>query len=316
MNNHNLISPLGKKLENLCNLASEEIVLVAPFIKAPILQRILAEIKESIQIKCITRWIPEEILAGVSDLEVWTVINSFPNASLWLRDNLHAKYYRADTQCLIGSANLTSKALGCSQSNNLELLIQLSANESELQNFEQQVIKNCIQVNNQLFNQFQLLIDHLKEENLNSFSNFQFITEIPDLIISDDFWLPTLRNPEELYIAYRGEWDKLTNTACQAAKFDLEYFYTIPNLSKESFKKYIGLILLQKPLIQKIDNFVEKPQRFGAICNLIKKYIDIPDFDAKGACQTTIRWLLYFLPYRYKLARPNYSEILYRIDSN
>ncbi|MFM6208190.1 phospholipase D family protein, partial [Planktothrix sp.] len=105
---------IGEQLQNLCLNAQVEIIIAAPFIKASILKKLLDSIKSGLPIKCVTRWFPEEVLAGVTDLEVWLIIESYPNSSLWLRNDLHAKYYRADQQCLIGSANLTANALGWS----------------------------------------------------------------------------------------------------------------------------------------------------------------------------------------------------------
>lgn len=117
---------LGTELSKLCTEADRELLLVAPFIKASVLERLLDKISSDVTLKCITRWFPEEIVTGVSDLEVWNLIQNRPNSSLWLRSDLHAKYYRADNHCLVGSANLTGKALGWSDCPNLELLVPLS----------------------------------------------------------------------------------------------------------------------------------------------------------------------------------------------
>ena len=74
-------------------------LLVAPFIKVGAFQRLLASIADEVSIHCITRWRPEEIAAGVSDLEIWPILRDRPHSRLWLRPDLHAKFYRADAQC-------------------------------------------------------------------------------------------------------------------------------------------------------------------------------------------------------------------------
>jgi hypothetical protein len=103
----------GTELSNLCAEANKEVLLVAPFIKVSVLEKLMNKIiSPDVSLRCVTRWFPEEIVAGVSDLEVWSLIHQRSNSSLWLRPDLHAKYYRADQQCLVGSANLTGKALG------------------------------------------------------------------------------------------------------------------------------------------------------------------------------------------------------------
>lgn len=104
----------GTELSNLCAEANKEVLLAAPFIKVSVLEKLMNKISPDVSLRCITRWFPEEIVAGVSDLEVWSLIQQRSNSSLWLRPDLHAKYYRADQRCLVGSANLTGKALGWS----------------------------------------------------------------------------------------------------------------------------------------------------------------------------------------------------------
>ena len=151
----------GTKLSNLCAEAKREVLLVAPFIKASVLERLLNEIHSDVCLKCITRWFPEEIVAGVSDLEVWNLIQSRANSSLWLRPDLHAKYYRADDRCLVGSANLTGKALGWSNFPNLELLVPLSADEPTVKAFETELLKACIFVTEDLFEQMSLAVQLL-----------------------------------------------------------------------------------------------------------------------------------------------------------
>ena len=64
---------LGTELSKLCAEARNEVLLVAPFIKVTVLEKLLNEIPSNISIRCITLWFPEEVVAGVSDLEVWNL---------------------------------------------------------------------------------------------------------------------------------------------------------------------------------------------------------------------------------------------------
>lgn len=308
----------GNKLQNLCEKAENEIILVAPFIKNSIFQELLKLTNKEVKIICVTRWRIEEIIIGVSDIEIWETIKSFPNASLWLRNNLHAKYYRVDKECLIGSANLTANALTWSNNPNFELMIAVNSDDDELKNFEHQLFNNCIKVDQVLFNLYQSAIIEQKallplKLDTNSLSDFNKRYSNNQDIIKN--WLPTLRNPEDLYLAYTNEYDKLTNIASQNAIIDLSIFDLPQNLSKTLFNFYIGIQLLEKPIIQKIDNFVTNPRRFGEICDYLKKIKEEENnsFNIKIRWQTLMRWLLYFLPSRYGLSVPNYSEIFYKL---
>ena len=314
---------LGTELSNLCAEARNEVLLVAPFIKASVLEKLLNGIPSDVSLKCITRWFPEEIVTGVSDLEVWNLIQHRPNSSLWLRSDLHAKYYRADNRCLVGSANLTGKALGWSNCPNLELLVTLSADEPTVKTFEVELLKACTSVTEDLFEQMSLAVQLLAEQAPNAIATLSRV-EIPkDNIDSNssvnvNAWLPTLRNPEDLYLAYCGQIEKLSTASRIAALTDLRSLPIIPNLSQKTFKAYIATLLLQKPIIQKVDSLVKTPQRFGAVKNLLNSLpcSEIDSFNAERAWQTLMRWLLYFLPNRYALSIPNYSEVFYRIKTN
>ena len=315
---------LGTELSNLCAEANQEVLLVAPFIKASVLERLLDEISPDVSLKCITRWFPEEILAGVSDLEVWNLVQNRANSSLCLRPNLHAKYYRADNRCLVGSANLTNKALGWSDFPNLELLMPLSANEPTVKAFETELLKACIPVTEDLFEQVSVAVQLLAEQAPNLIASDLSRREIVENnltthdLVSINAWLPTLRNPEDLYLAYSGQLKKLSTASKIAAATDLRSLAIISNLSLKVFKAYIGTLLLQKPVIQKVDSFVKTPQRFGAVKNLLNSLPCTinPHFNAERAWQTLMRWLLYFLPNRYALSVPNYSEVFYRIKTS
>ena len=133
----------GDRLIDLVSTARETLTIVAPFIKANALAHALTGAGEC-TLTVITRWRPEEIQAGVSDLEVIDVVKSRPGAMLRLCDRLHAKYYRADDQVLLGSANLTALGMGWRSGANIELLRPHPYNES-MKAFEKLVMAESYQ---------------------------------------------------------------------------------------------------------------------------------------------------------------------------
>src|SRR5258706_3983855 len=140
----------GDQLETLCKGAQRELLLVAPFVKAGTINRLFASVQDHVAVKCITRWRPDEILAGVSDIEIWGLLKSRPLSTLLLRTDLHAKFYRADENCLVGSANLTATALGWSRQPNLELLLTVSHDQPEIRAFENILLSGCVAVDEDL----------------------------------------------------------------------------------------------------------------------------------------------------------------------
>lgn len=307
----------GDLLRDLCRAAENELVLVAPFIKVRTLEKLLAVVSPEVQVKCVTRWRLDEIAAGVSDLDVWVALRDRPNTSMWLRADLHAKFYRAEKACLIGSANLTDAALGWSRQPNLELLIN-SPTQEPLRVFEEELFAGSSRVDESIYQQTCSALEHFVAHQVaKPPTDVQLAVEHPteEAIASLTSWLPKLRLPEKLYIAYLGKIDELTTASRTAALTDLSILDVPFGLSKEAFEFYVGAQLLQMPIIRQIDEFVVQPQRFGAVVDFIKTLAcaENVEVSVKEAWQTLIRWLLYFLPNRYKLIASHHSEILIRL---
>lgn len=302
----------GDCLEQLCRSTTQILWLVAPFIKQATLKRLLDQVAPEARVNCVTRWRPDEIVAGVSDLEVWLLIQERPNSTLWLRSDLHAKYYRGDQQVLIGSANLTNTALGWSPRPNLELLIDAEP----LLEFERELLVGSVEVDNSVYEQIRQMVEALPPQPISRPAMTEFAPEDEDDLptMPIEAWLPTLRRPESLFVAYIGEWDKLGSGSRIAAISDLRALDIPAGLNREQFEACVGVQLLQKPIARQVDRFVEMPQRFGAVRDFLKTLPCAyqPDFDPDIAWQTLMRWLLYFLPSRYDLSVPRHSEIFQR----
>lgn len=302
----------GFQLEELCAQASHEVLLVAPFIKFSTLHRLLNNLDESVKLQCVTRWRPDEIAAGVSDLDVWLLIKDRSNSTLWLRSDLHAKYYRGDQQVLVGSANLTNTALGWFQQSNLELLISSDV----LADFEQELFHGSVIVDDTLYAHVKQIVDEFHVTVIPKLEPIEMIQEVLDEydipVASLESWLPTLRHPEKLYTAYAGEWDLLGTGSRIAAYRDLLVFELPAGLSKEHFQAYVGFQLLQRHIIREVDKFVETPRRFGAVRDYMKTLACAAQegFDADIAWQTLMRWLMHFLPIRYTTWVNHHSEII------
>lgn len=300
---------LGTNLLELSEHAEQELLLVAPFIKVEVIQRLLEVVHDKVSVTCVTRWRPSEVAAGVSDLEIWDFFRDQPKRTLYLRHDLHAKFYRSDETCLVGSANLTMTALGWVTSPNYELLIK-SERTAQLISFEEQLFVSAVEVDEDLYRQIQIAVDVMPQTKI-----VTAIENKDEPAIDLECWLPTLRTPEKLFVAYQGSSDELTSAAKRATMSDLKAFDVPAGLNETQFRSYIAVALLQMPLINRVDRFVQTPRRFGEVKSLIKSlacYRDNSDFDAVTAWQTLMRWLLHFLPDRYDLSVPRHSEIFAR----
>jgi len=303
---------VGETLHRMCSDAVEKVVFVAPFIKASVMKTILENVSEEIEITCLTRWRADEVAAGVSDLEIYEIIKE-KNGNVYLLQNLHAKYYRGDQVVFLGSSNLTQAALGWSNQSNQELMIHTERNQ-EFSAYEEMLFCKAIPVDEEIY---QLCKQRMAE----------YLTAMPEIIRNrrnllgkcaetmngtDEEWIPKSRHPDSLFLAYSGIQENLSSFALGAAVADLQHF-DIPNgLNEKSFRAFIGMQLLQEPIIKRVDDAVVSEYRFGEMVQKLRQYVHDPSADMKALWQVLIRWLLYFLPERYVLKTYNYSEILER----
>lgn len=318
------MDPLGENLETLLATGRQEILLAAPFIKKRTLARLLSKVPAGVPVHCITRWRPAEVLSGVSDLEIWPLLKEQGNACLSLKNSLHAKYYRADAHCLVGSANLTDTALGWVPQPNLELLVPVDARTPYISRFESELLQGLVVVDDQVYAHAVQVVEALR-------SQYPELPEplVPDIGSSDEppvvaseevnieSWIPRLRNPQDLYLSYTGGEDLLGTSSREASRRDLAHLPVPPGLPRDVFNGYVGMLLLEKPIVQQVDAFVVTPQRFGAVRDYLATLpcSNDPDFNATRAWQTLMRWLRFFLPNRYALLPGTYSEVLYRVSS-
>jgi len=312
-----VITP-GEQLERLCDEGRQAILLVAPFIKAAALARLLSHMHPDITLSCVTRWRPEEIAAGVSDLEIWPIIRARPRSSLWLSSALHAKYYRADERCLVGSANLTGAALGWSAQPNLELLVNLPANAPQCVGFEGELWSTTVAVDDDLHGLMAEAVEAIKVDLpplIITDAREPYVVALPSPAAPHSAWLPTLRHPDDLFLAYSGRSAELSTTSAENARADLLALNVTLGLSKDAFTRNVGVVLLQRPIVRHIDRFLSHPQRFGAVRDELAHLpcAASPDFDPTRVWQTLMRWLFHFLPTRYTRLPSHHSEVVTRV---
>ena len=123
----------GTRIRELFAEAKNAVMIVAPFVKVGALRSLVDVIPPNITGRCVTRWLPREIAAGVSDPEIVDVFAERGHFSIELVDRLHAKLYVADERCLVGSANVTRSGLGEGDSGgNIEILVPGSVTDPEV----------------------------------------------------------------------------------------------------------------------------------------------------------------------------------------
>ncbi len=301
MNYH---TALESQLKTLVANARDEVVIVAPFIKKYELQRVLVGIPDEVNLTIFTRWRINEIALGVSDIGIWDVVLGRSNSSAFIMNDLHAKFFRSDGTCLIGSANISAAALGVSSRSNLELLIPMPFDE-KLFEFEGDLREGSTEITQAMYDEMLSITAEFPEVSLGE--------EIAGSDRDSCCWLPAVRNPEDLWSIYTSS-DSLIPKPIQNSGYRDLLDLGIPNglQSEVQFNRAIALAMKQMVIVNEIDKFVEEPRRFGEVKELIKTVSGLNNDEAIFAWQTTMRWLLHFFPDNYQRTRPKNSEIFQR----
>jgi hypothetical protein len=298
--------PLGELLLDLVGGAREELVLCAPFIKTSVAERILEVLPTDVRIVAYTRWRPEEVAAGVSDLQVLEIVHA-AGGQLNLFDPLHAKYYRADEHVLIGSANLTGRALGWTTSPNLELLV--NADVEAVSALERTLVDHSIQATSDLARRIEEAAALLPRAPLPE-------ELVPRDKVVEPGWIPQIRQPGDLFAAYRDGTEQLSSLSRTAARIDLQFLDLPPGLDRATFNDLVGQRLEMHPLFVDLDEYLGRPRRFGEIRRHLEQKARLDRHGAEVLSQTVMRWLMEFLPQRYSRDVHRWSEVLTRRGSD
>ena len=290
----------GDKALDIIRGAAESVLFVAPYIKSNAMDQLLSAIPENVMsIRCITRWLPEDVASGVCDLDIWEkIINR--GGELFVHPHLHAKYYRADNKCLVGSANLTKRGLGWASPSNVEILVELPATFEGLQEWEATIVYAAVPVNAEVYNQIAQQAEKLKGE--------AKVYQLPEIELGEEeaqanqFWTPRCSTPERLWDVYRGmSADTMVTSAYEAAKKDIVALSPPPDLSRSLFNKYVAGILRQMPLITEIDHLAQRGitdvQARDFLNENIGKQMNYPPEDTWRVLKD---WLVYFFPETYR----------------
>ena len=188
----------GDLLIRLCAEATR-IVLAAPYMKVGALKKVLSVVDPLAELICITRWSPQDLAVGASDLECRTLIVDH-GGMFGIHAALHAKYYRIDDVALVGSANLTFAGMGWTSGPNLEILCE-AAGGFEAQSFEQVLLDESREINDKEFSRWQALGAIAAKDRGGGQQDPPTLAD----------WRPLSRDPRHLLLAYREELDEIAS---------------------------------------------------------------------------------------------------------
>ena len=278
----------GDRVRNLVSGARNSVEVIAPFIKVGTLGTILEAVPTTVPVRCVTRWLPQELASGISDIETLDLLEQRGNAHLSLVDNLHAKLYIADSDCLVGSANVTHSGFGDSPDSNIEVLIATTLEDQGVAATLADIDRHERPATRELAGQLRAVMDYLGQT-----------THTTRLRTT---WLPRSRKPELAHRRYTELYstnlpDDLT-TAERLVVEDIASMNLAPGLAARQFDAAVRDRLEQ----------IEPGRSFlagtgDALLTFKDTYsflsgLDVEGFSEQDLWRAFIEWMAHFYPDR------------------
>ena len=296
-----VVEPAKAVLE-LMRSATNDVLIVAPYIKSHSLQQLIAVLPKTVQsLTCVTRWLPEDIASGVCDLEIFDQLADRQGGTLLIHPHLHAKYYRTTDFCLICSVNITSRGLGWYSPPNVELLIHLPVDFSGLSQWESRLLQSTIPATVKLRDQL------FKEaERLETTDAIVLAPEVEKQsceVSVPELWFPECPVPDRLWDVYRDSGaDTMVRSAWESAERDLTALAPPKGLSHDLFEAYITGILKQMPIVEEIDRLSSRGLTDFQAKVFFSEKLDLGGaYSYEDVWRILKNWLIHFFPKAYRL---------------
>ena len=259
-------------------------MVVAPFIKVNTFRSLIAAVPEECHIECVTRWLPREVAAGISDPEVYEVLSSRGNGSVFLVDNLHAKLYIANEECLVGSSNVTQRGLGEGADSNIEVLVRTTTSDPGVR-ATLAAIRGVRRVATGE------MVDSVKR----LAGSLSVWTESKGAEGLDPRWVPRSLRPREAYRMYSRPTTGFVRAADQVLLADVAGADCQPGLRRTEFEQGIRGSLSRIPIIQEFLEQGEGMLRCVDAYEYLGRHAS-QEYSVETLWRALVAWTTHFLP--------------------
>ncbi|MCY4139249.1 MAG: phospholipase D family protein [Rhodobacteraceae bacterium] len=289
---------LAAEIVALLERARQDVLIVAPFIRSEALRGLLESIPAGVDTTIVTRWRIADLVAGASDLGVYDLTEA-NNVQLYLRSDLHAKLFAADDRCLVGSSNITAAALGLRSYSNLELLVPVSRSEKDIVEFERELLGEVIQATLAHRDRMNDLLNRIDRSKV-------ALSDLEDVAVSAmaPKWIPTARNPEDLFSVYQGSADVGSATK-EILEKELREIGVVGGLCEDDFKAWVSAKICQSSFVGSVLQRIEDRGSVteADVSEFVTQVSGIPNaHEPRELLEVAQRWLTWFLGVRYETA--------------
>ena len=272
----------GSRIRALFENTEDDVSIIAPFIKVDALSSLLEVFPSGTHLRCVTRWLPKEVAAGVSDLEILDVLEKRGNFSLSLVDRLHSKLYIAGDRCLVGSANVTRAGLGeGGASNNIETLVYTTIDDIGVAETLEEISKTERLATRDIAQIVRRLADSLSASEASTAT-----VEIS--------WCPSSRRPQEAYLLYTQPPSGFTKAADHTLLRDLAKANLQPGLEEDEFRSVVRSLLQTIPIAGTLLNTTEDTTLTFADTHSYFEEIADDQVSANDLWIAFVEWMAYF----------------------
>ena len=276
----------GARIRALFEGATGEVAIIAPFIKVDAMRSLLDIIPSDTHLRCVTRWLPREVAAGVSDPEILDVLEERGDFDLSLVDRLHAKLYVADDRCLVGSPNVTLAGFGeRGDGSNIEALVETTIGDSGIAATLEAIAQAERAATRSMARTVRRLADSLADSTKSA-------------VALDAPWFPGSRRPERAYGFYAQPPSGFVGVDDHVLLADLASSNLPPGLEEGEFQAAIRSLLAVIPIAQVLLEASEETMLTRADASSWLETLAGDDFSTNDLWIAFVNWMAYFFPDR------------------
>ena len=271
----------GDRIRNIFSGAQESVSIIAPFIKVQALRWLIDVIAPDVHVRCVTRWLPEEVAEGVSDPLIIYDLKERGNYVLTLVDNLHAKIYIADKQCLAGSVNTTHKGFGDVNDHNIEILVASTTDDPNIKYTLSEIDKVEKIATIEMAEKIMMLATSLPQQ---------------DLFDVTKVWFPLSNKPDGAFKFYSNIPEGYLSEPERLLIADLERANIPSGLSEPEFRFEICSLLSEIPLVDALLDVTNDITLTRTDAHPQLTLLENDEFSVNDLWKSLVRWVVYFFP--------------------
>ena len=286
--------------------------IICPFINTNVLEDLLRNV-QSEDVVILTSWKLEHIMTGVSDIDLYQAAQNH-GWTLYISDYIHAKIYSRDLKtAIIGSANITNKAIKTSPESNIEILTTIDV-EREMSIWIRSTILNSKIVNDEIYKWYSDWVGRNPVARVGEYREEDIPESKSDFLISH---LPATASPSRLWELVHKSSANIDVSELSGIEHDIALYNIDINSEYQAYVEALKDSFTSQPFMYALtERLSRRGTRFGKLKEWVQSICtDVPTPYRKtltAHVQNIYRWLLELAPDEYWVTRPGHSQILHR----